>query len=124
MLGSFLLRLMRVKQPGSALVVVAVGLGLSAPLQAAPNGVPSALISGLAGGWNDNLMRIRLDGPFVNPQGCPMTDGSVTDPSQSGADLFHSMLLSAYMANKPVSLTIDGCLVDRPRIISVVIGSV
>lgn len=109
---------------GASLVVAGIGLSFSAPLQASPNGVPSAQISGLAGGWNDNLMRVRLDGPFVNPQGCPLNDGYVTDPSQSGASLFNSMLLSAYMANKPVSLTIDGCLVDRPRIISVVIGSV
>ena len=108
--------------------LVAIGFcglswGVAAPAVAAPTTVPSAPITGIAGGWNDNVMRARLDGPFVNPQGCPIADGYITDPTVSGANLFNSMLMSAYMANKPVTLIVDGCYLDRPRIISVLMGT-
>ena len=107
--------------------VAALAIGgflIAAPASAAPTTVPAAPITGLGGGWSENVLRARLDAPFVNPQGCSATDGYITDPTMSGSNLFHSMLMSAYMANKPVSLIVDGCYLDRPRIISVLIGAI
>jgi hypothetical protein len=48
-----------------------------------------------------------------------MNDGYITDPSDQGNALFNSILLTAYMANRQVSLVISGCTLDRPHIIGV-----
>jgi hypothetical protein len=71
-------------------------------------------------GWVEPYVRVQLGNlPTINPDACPVADGYITDPADSGNQLFNSMLLSAYMANKRVRLTIDGCAGLRPRIIAV-----
>lgn len=76
-------------------------------------------INFLTSGFSSNSMRVTLDVPFSNPEGCAATDGYITDPADSGAPLFHSIMLAAFLSGKPVSLVISGCFATRPKIIGV-----
>jgi len=80
---------------------------------------PSGYITFMAGGWTIAATRVQMSSTFTNPANCSMTDGYVVDPSDSGSQLFSSMLLSAYLAHRQVYLTIDGCSLSRPHIIGV-----
>lgn len=78
-------------------------------------------------------MAVNLDVPFVNsgtrPVGsaptvpatpCSITTGGYAlDPANSGVKLNKSVLLSAFLAGRKVRLTLDGCVFDKPKIISV-----
>ncbi len=90
------------------------------PSIAAPTQTGVGHIVYINGGWVNSNLRVQLaDLPNMNPDGCPMADGYITDPSDPGNQLFNSMLLSAFMGKKRVRLTLDGCAELRPRIISV-----
>jgi hypothetical protein len=75
----------------------------------------------------DDTVTVNLDVPFVN-SGPPKTvtircsittGGYALDPKDTGTKLNESVLLSAYLAGKKVRLTLDGCVFNKPRIISV-----
>ena len=89
--------------------------------QATPNNIPEGYITWMSGGWVGAHLRVRTDAAFANPDNCTYTDGYVTEPADSGSVLFNSMLLSAYMSRRKISLTIDGCTLQRPRIIGVIV---
>lgn len=88
---------------------------------AAVNVTTTGRITLLTSGWASNSMRVQTDGAFSNPEACPVTDGYVTDPSDPGTALYHSILLGAFLAGKPVSLFISGCFASRPKIIGVTV---
>jgi hypothetical protein len=81
----------------------------------------------------DDTVAVNLDVPFVNsgtkppgslatipPTPCSITTGGYAlDPADPGVKLNESVLLSAYLAGKKVQLQLDGCVFDKPRIISV-----
>lgn len=73
----------------------------------------------LAGGWHDPHMRVTTTGAFQNPAQCPVTDGYIVEAALPGAALLQSMLLTAFSTGAEVLLLVDGCALDRPRIISV-----
>lgn len=83
----------------------------------------------------DDTMAVDLDVAFVNsveidlavtaprrppPTPCRVTTGGYAlDPKDSGVKLNESVLLSAYLAGRKVSLHLSGCVFDKPRIVSV-----
>lgn len=104
--------------------LTAICLLMLAPYSAgaAPTSTNEGYVTFMEGGWVSASLRVQLSsGNNTNPSACSILDGYTTDPSDSGYQLFNSMLLSAYLANRKVRLTIDGCVSGRPRIISVVI---
>jgi hypothetical protein len=71
-------------------------------------------------GWVIDTMAVFTQAPLANP-GCTVTNaGYVTDPADSGHQLFHSVLLAAFINGKEVQITAAGCIIgDKPRIIGV-----
>jgi hypothetical protein len=82
----------------------------------------------------DDTLAVDLDATFVNsaePSNpatlhpppstpCKVTSGGYAlDPKDSGVKLNESVLLSAYLAGRKVSLHLRGCVFDKPRIVSV-----
>jgi hypothetical protein len=80
----------------------------------------------------DDTLAVDLDATFVNsgepnpatlhspPTPCKITNGGYAlDPKDSGVKLNESVLLSAYLAGRKVSLHLSGCVFDKPRIVSV-----
>lgn len=103
------------------LIATVLSAVLSAgPAAAAPRNTEAGFIGFISGGWVNPHLRVQLANlPNINPDACPIADGYMTDPADPGNQLFNSMLLSAFMANKRVRLTLDGCTGLRPGIISV-----
>jgi hypothetical protein len=101
----------------TTLLFVATSVPTSA--NAAVNQTNTGRITFLTSGWAMNSMRVQTDAAFNNPEACPSADGYITDPSDTGTPLYHSILLGAFLAGKPVSLTISGCFSGRPKIIGV-----
>lgn len=75
-------------------------------------------ITAFKAGWRENQLRVQLDAPFVQAA-CTKTDGYMTDKDDGGADLFHAALMTAITTGRKVILTLDGCAVNRPKIIGV-----
>lgn len=92
---------------------------MSGAAMATPLETPWAKINYIAGGWVGAHVRIQTTAAFYNPEACPMTDGYIVEASLPGAQLFASMLLTAFSTNREVRLVVDGCILERPRIISV-----
>jgi len=80
----------------------------------------------------DDTLAVDLDATFVNSgepnlailrspsTPCKITTGGYAlDPKDSGVKLNESVLLSAYLAGRKVSLHLSGCVFDKPRIVSV-----
>src|SRR5260370_40205448 len=74
----------------------------------------------------DDTMIVVLDVPFVNafyphrkppppPTPCKVKKGTYAlDPHDTGVKVNESLLLSAYLAARKVSLVLDGCVFDMP----------
>lgn len=74
----------------------------------------------LEAGWAEDTMTVIHSGAQINPDGCTVTNaGYATNPADAGHSLFHTMLMSAFLNRKEVSLLIDGCAWNKPRIIAV-----
>ncbi|SFJ52448.1 hypothetical protein SAMN02799626_01981 [Caulobacter sp. UNC279MFTsu5.1] len=86
---------------------------------AAPVETPWARVNYIAGGWTAAHVRVQTTATFSNPESCSNSDGYVVDASLPGAQLFASMLLTAFSTNREVKLVLDGCALERPRVISV-----
>jgi hypothetical protein len=86
---------------------------------AAPTETAQGFITFYGAGWTNAVVRVQIDVPLTNPDGCAYTDGYVTDSAMAGAQLFNSTLLTAYVSRKKVSVVIDGCSASRARIIGV-----
>lgn len=77
-------------------------------------------ISLIEAGWAQDTMAVWHTTPMVNPSGCTVLNaGYATDPADPGHSLFHTILLSALLNHKEVSLLISDCAYDKPRIIAV-----
>ncbi|MCW2404407.1 hypothetical protein M2336_001036 [Sphingobium sp. B1D7B] len=86
---------------------------------AAPVTTSFGTITQIGGGWVGAFLSVQLSIPIVNPDGCTYAGTYMTDPTMGGSQLFNSILLSAYMGGKQVSLVIDGCMDGFPKIIAV-----
>lgn len=79
-------------------------------------------ITSLSGGWSLDTLAVSHSGRFVNPSGCSLvTNGYATDPGDPGHSLFHTLALAAFLNRKEVSLTVSGCVFNKPKIIAVTI---
>jgi hypothetical protein len=128
-----------------ALTATILSLAVPALAQQTPYAHITALQTGSLGGAPslgrlpgridaDDTLAVDLDTPFVNsaepsnpailhpppPTPCKVTSGGYAlDPKDSGVKLNESVLLSAYLAGRKVSLHLSGCVFDKPRIVSV-----
>lgn len=101
-----------------ALMACAALTALSSAASANTVATPPGYITLFGAGWFSPEIRVQLgSGPLTNPGNCSQTDGYMTDATVAGATLFNSMLMSAYLANRRVHLYINGCSVNRPRIV-------
>lgn len=74
----------------------------------------------LEAGWTEDVVTVFHSAPLVNPGGCAVTNaGYATSPADPGHSLFHTLLLSAFLNRKEVSLLISGCAYGKPHIIAV-----
>jgi len=90
--------------------------------QSPPVTTASAPIAKLQSDWNASAVIVTLSSgtPFVNPASCALTSEYETNPTDPGAALNQSMLISAYMNHSNVALAIQGCSISqRPRIAGV-----
>ena len=88
--------------------------------QAGPQYTAWGSVQELEGGWGEDTMAVRHSAPLVNPGGCSVTNaGYATNPADAGHSLFHTLVLSAFLNRKEVSLLISGCAYNKPRIIAV-----
>jgi hypothetical protein len=95
---------------------------LPAPTAGTTAATPWAKVVALQAGWTIDQMLVFTDqpAPITNPGGCNVTtNGYVTNPADSGHNLFHTILLSALLNAREVQFVIFDCWSDRPRIISV-----
>ncbi|MBO9706981.1 MAG: hypothetical protein J7521_02110 [Caulobacter sp.] len=88
---------------------------------ATPVALAFGKVTALFGGWTEPYLRVQTDAPVPNPAICPLSDGYIVEATLPAAQLFHSMLLTAFASGRPVQLTVDGCFLDRPRVIGVVV---
>jgi len=91
----------------------------SSGAMATPVETPWARVNYIAGGWTAAHVRVQTTATFSNPESCPRSDGYIVDAGLPGAQLFASMLLTAFSTNREVQLVLDGCVLERPRIIGV-----
>ena len=74
----------------------------------------------LEAGWVEDSIAVIHSASMVNPGGCPTTNGGyATNPNDGGYNLFHTLLLSAFLNRKEVSLLISGCVYGKSHIIAV-----
>ena len=71
--------------------------------------------------WNADSLQVTLNTSAVD-NGCGGVGSYGTDPSQPSNHLLQSMLLSAYIAGKPVTLVLYGCMGSTNTIIQVRYG--
>ena len=97
----------------------AIGATKSAA-QVAPQYTQWGSVQELEAGWVLDSMAVRHSAPMMNPDGCATTNaGYATNPADAGHSLFHTLLLSAFLNRKEVSLLISGCAYSKPRVIAV-----
>lgn len=78
---------------------------------------PTGKITGYYTGWNQDRVRVTIEGADYTEGGCNLKNGYVTAASENPGHATHvSALLAAYIAGKPVRLVIEGCNNDRPKI--------
>lgn len=92
---------------------------LAGPALAVPSHTGWANITTLSGGWHEAHLRIIVNGPVQNPDQCALADGYIVEAGLPGAQLLQSMLITAYATGADVLFTIDGCVLDRPKVIGV-----
>lgn len=93
------------------------------PVFASPVHLGWANVTMLAGGWWNPNMRVTTSGAFQNPAGCAISDGYIIEATLPGAALLQSMLLTACATGAEVLLTVDGCVLDRPRSLALIFAS-
>ena len=103
-----------------SLAGAAIAACLSTAAFAAPVYTDWGSVVSLEGGWAQNTVSLFHSAPLVNPDNCPVTNaGYATSPEDTGADLFHTLLLSGFMNRKETAVLISGCVFSKPRIIAV-----
>ncbi|KRA61840.1 hypothetical protein ASD79_06955 [Caulobacter sp. Root655] len=99
---------------GGAALALASSAAIATPVE-----LPWARVTYISGGWTAPHVRVQTTAAFSNPAACSMTDGYIVEASLQGAQLFSSMLLTAFSTGREVQLVVDGCILERPRVIGV-----
>ncbi|WP_158658074.1 hypothetical protein [Agarilytica rhodophyticola] len=101
------------------ILMFAICLALSAQSFSAVNS-PKGKITGFYTGWNEDNVRITIEGAQYQEENCPTKDGyMVSKKDINGYETHISVLLAAFMSSKAVKVVIEGCTVNRPKIIGV-----
>jgi hypothetical protein len=78
-----------------------------------------AQIAEISGGWTLDTMAVFHASNFVNV-GCDVTGGGyATEPNDPGHDLFHTLIMAAFLNKKEVRFRLEGCALGKPRITEV-----
>jgi hypothetical protein len=88
------------------------------------------LLESVSSAWKDDALGVHHNAPFVNSgvrgvaartlQRCKVTDqGYATDPGDPGHKLHHALIIGAFLHEKQVRFVLQGCVFNKPRIISV-----
>jgi hypothetical protein len=85
---------------------------------------PPGRILQLVGGWGDPNLRIMMEGTFHNPAGCALTDGYMVAATLPAIQQFTAMAIAAHAQQQKVILTIEGCALDRPRVVGFTYGNI
>jgi len=64
-------------------------------------------------------LRVIVNVPVQNPDQCALADGYIVEAGLPGAQPLQSMLITAYATGADVLFTIDGCVLDRSKVIGV-----
>ncbi len=81
--------------------------------------IPNVTISKIRTGWAADQFGLETAGtPIINPAGCPVPDGYMTDSTQSGYKTFLMMATMAMATEKKVTIVVSNseCNVSRPKI--------
>jgi hypothetical protein len=72
-------------------------------------------------GWNADSFAVVTREPILNPAHCPEPDGYLSDSTQPGYNTCYAAALTAYIANHPLTVTIDNthCAGTRPKLIGI-----
>lgn len=104
-------------------ILVIAGIACLVPLQyasAAEAWSEWGVISVVDAGWKEDTVAVHHAAPTVNPDACPFPEaGYATNPEHPGHNLFHTVILSAFMNRKEVHFLISGCAFGKPGIIGV-----
>lgn len=80
-------------------------------------------ITKLGSGWTVDSMYVATTAQPVNSNSpaCPFVDYYMTDPASSDNAVHQATLLTAFLLNKQIQVTVMNCAQDRPKIIGVLI---
>jgi hypothetical protein len=68
-------------------------------------------------GWAKDEIRVAIEGATYAEGNCPVRDGYVSiDSDNTGYKTHTTALLAAFMSGKPVTIIVNGCIDQRPRI--------
>lgn len=101
--------------------VAALSAGVVGSAVATPASTPEGKITALSGGWTDPNLRIYVNVPVHNPEGCTNTTSYVIAASLPANQQLTAMALTAYSMDSKVSFAIDGCAYGSPRVIAITI---
>jgi hypothetical protein len=75
-------------------------------------------------GWAADTFAIETDEAILNPAGCSMPDGYISDSSHPGYKTYYAVVLMAFSSGKPVSVIISNteCYSGRSKIMGVYVA--
>jgi len=100
------------------LLVACLGFALPASAQQAVSGT----ITQVRTGWDSDSFGVMLNVPQVNPAHCSENNlGYISTIDQPGYQTFYAAVLTAYVARKPVTVTVHNtqCIGPFPKIIGI-----
>ena len=113
----------RTKLAVAAVTFLGLAGTMTSPSNAAPTFTPWARVLSMQVGWVLDRMLVFPNTPaLTNPDGCSLvTNGYIIKETDPVRKTSYAMLLSAVLNQREVTMVIDGCFENRPRIISVAI---
>jgi hypothetical protein len=96
-----------------ALLALVVFLAFAFP--AAAQQSVSGTITSIRTGWDADSFGVVLNAGQINPAGCPTNvPGYISSIDQAGYHTYYAAALTAYVARKPVTVTVHNTLCDGP----------
>ncbi len=102
-------------------LALSIGTIISAPANAAPTWTPWTTVASIQAGWVLDQMLVFPNAlTLINPGNCPIvTNGYIIKDTDPDRKTSYDMLIAAKVNNRQVAFVIDGCVQQRPRIVSV-----
>ena len=75
-------------------------------------------------GWASDTFAIETDEAILNPAGCSMPDGYISDTSHPGYKTYYAAVLMAFSSGKPVNVIVSNteCYSGRQKIMGVYVA--